>query len=57
LAAAERCAAVRREAAPFACCDSAFRDTVVRGSRFKAFIAARDLALLRLGFLIACPAS
>src|ERR1700689_960336 len=40
---APRCAAVRRDAALCACRDSAFRDTVLRGSRFRAWVIARDL--------------
>jgi hypothetical protein len=40
-AAADRSAALRREAARLACCESAWRDTVLRGSRFKACFTAR----------------
>lgn len=48
-AAAERCAAVRFDAALRACCESALRETVLRGSRLSASVTARDIRGRRFG--------
>jgi hypothetical protein len=56
-AAAERCDALRREAALRACRDSALREAVLRGSRLSTFVTARDTRGRRRGLRLPCPTS